>query len=224
MAKKSRRKERAAAAAVATAPSPWERYRLWLIGTGIVAVEAVVGFMVVSSATAEAYTCDELLTTPADRAVDEEDAAGLLGFVVRDDGRANSDSSINYATCPPTSGEHRAGGAMEQGYYGPGREQAPNDWVHNLEHGYSVIAYSGDPGSEVLSQIRAAMDAVEPSEVAVACNLPSKTLALRFDQMSEPFAVLAWDRALLLDSFDQDLVTQAATQFQDLAQAPERAC
>ena len=225
MAKKSRRAQRAAAADATTqASSPWERYRLWIIGAGAVAVVAIVGYMFLSAATTSAYTCDELLEAPTDRTVDAEDAAGFLGFVVNDEGREHSDGSVRYATCPPTSGDHRGGGALEQGYYGPGREQVPNDWVHNLEHGYAVIAYAGDPGGEMLSQIRETIDSVEPSEVAIACNLPNKVLAVRFDQMSEPFAVLAWDRALLMSTYDPDLVGRAATQFQDLQQSPERAC
>ena len=68
------------------------------------------------------------------------------------------------------------------------------------------------------------MDAVEPTDVAIACQLPNKVIALRFDEMSEPFAVLAWNRALLMAEFDRELVAAAAERFQDLPQAPERAC
>lgn len=42
--------------------------------------------------------------------------------------------------------------------------------------------------------------------------------------MSEENAVLAWNRALLLAEFDPELVAAAAERFQDLPQAPERAC
>jgi len=44
---------------------------------------------------------------------------------------------------------------------------------------------------------------------AIPCQLPNKVIALRFDEMSEPFAVLAWDRALLMADFDPELVTAA---------------
>lgn len=64
----------------------------------------------------------------------------------------------------------------------------------------------------------------QPTEVAIACQLPNKVIALRFDEMSEPFAVLAWRRALLMADFDPELATAAAERFQDLPQAPERAC
>ena len=129
-----------------------------------------------------------------------------------------------YRSCPPTCGEHRAGGALTRDFYGPSRVQVPNDWVHNLEHGYAVIAYKGEPDSETLGQIREAMDAAEPSDVAISCGLPNKVIGLRFDDMDQPYAVLAWRWALLMDSFDSELMTAAATQFQDRPEAPERAC
>jgi hypothetical protein len=202
----------------------FERHRAIVIGAIVVAVIGLVGFVVLQSATATAYTCDSLLTAPASETGAETDPDGQLGFAVDDIGRVHAEGSISYVTCPPTSGDHRAGGALTRRFYGAGSIQVPNDWVHNLEHGYSVIAYSGDPGAEVLGQIREAMDAPAPTEVATACGLPNKVIALRFDEMSEPFAVLAWDKALLLGEFDADLVTRAAEQFQDQPQAPEQAC
>lgn len=225
MSKKSRR-ARHKATTVDTQPSILDRYRLLLIGVVIVAAVGVMGYVVLSSATASAYTCDSLLEGPPGQATFSLADFGdeLPGFPTGDDGREHEEGSSTYVSCPPTSGEHRAAGALQRDYYGPGAIQEPNDWVHNLEHGYAVIAYSGDPGAEVLAGIREVMDAVEPTEVAIACQLPNKVIALRFDEMSEPFAVLAWRRALLMQNFDAELATAAAQQFQDLPQAPERAC
>ena len=87
-----------------------------------------------------------------------------------------------------------------------------------------MITYAGDPGTDVLEEIRGVMDAIQPSEVAVTCGLPNKVIALRFDDMSEPFAVLGWRQALLMSEFDRELMTAAAERFQDLPLAPERAC
>ena len=182
--------------------------------------------VVLRSATASAYTCGSLLQAPPGQATwslaDYGDEP--LGFPAADAGRDHSEGSTAYPSCPPTSGQHRALGALPRAYYGPSSEQEPNNWIHNLEHGYAVIAYAGDPGAEVLEQIRAAMDAPAATEVAQACALPNNVLALRFDQMSEPFAVLAWDRALLMSEFDPELAAAAAEQFQDQPGAPERAC
>ena len=202
------------------------RYRSILVVVLVVVGVGFIGFLVFQSSTASAYTCESLLTPPPTGSSSQEsgEAAEQLGFVVEDSGREHTGSNISYAACPPTSGDHRAGGALARDYYGPRAAQLPNDWVHNLEHGYAVIAYAGDPGADVLRQIRSAMDAPAPTQVAVGCGLPNKVIALRFDDMSEPFAVLSWDRALLMETFDVDLATRAAEQFQDQPQAPERAC
>lgn len=225
MSKKSRR-ARPETATVDRQRSILDRYRLLLSGVVIVVAVGVLGYLVLSSATASAYTCDSLLQGPPGQATYSLADFGdeLPGFPTADDGREHDEGSTSYVSCPPTSGEHRAAGALERDYYGPRSVQEPNDWVHNLEHGYAVIAYSGDPGAEVLAEIREVMDAVEPTEVAIACQLPNKVIALRFDEMSEPFAVLAWRRALLMADFDPELATAAAERFQDLPQAPERAC
>lgn len=225
MSKKSRR-SRAEAKTMETSSSALERYRVALGAVVLAIVVGVIGYVLWSSASASAYTCESLLEGPPGQSLFTLDDYGdeLPGFPTGDDGREHEDGSTTYTLCPPTSGEHRAAGALQRDYYGPGAIRVPNDWVHNLEHGYAVIAYSGDPGADVLAEIREVMDAVEPTEVAIACQLPNKVIALRFDEMSEPFAVLAWKRALLMKDFDAELATAAAQQFQDLPQAPERAC
>ena len=97
--------------------------------------------------------------------------------------------------------------------------------IHNLEHGCAVVAYAGEPDRVILAQFRDIMNTVAPTEVADACGLPDKAfVVVRFDVRSEPFAVLAWDRALLLSDFDADRIMAAAEEFQDGPQAPERAC
>jgi hypothetical protein len=211
---------------VDTQQSFLHRYRLLLIGVLIVAAVSVIGYVVLSSQTASAFACGSLLQGPPGQATYSLVDFGeeLPGFPTADDGREHDEGSTTYVSCPPTSGDHRVAGALQRDYYGPASVQEPNDWVHNLEHGYAVIAYAGDPGTEVLAEIREVMDAVEPTEVGIACQLPNKVIALRFDEMGEPFAVLAWERALLMAEFDPELMTAAAERFQDLPQAPERAC
>lgn len=64
-------------------------------------------------------------------------------------------------------------------------------------------------------------DAVgDPS--SAACGVPNKVIAVRFDDISTPFAVLAWDRALLLPSWDPAAALAFANQWQGSAAAPER--
>lgn len=199
--------------------SLFDRYRNALIGVVALIGVGLVGYMVFSSATASAYTCGSLAEASASQLEGE-----VLGFPMPMDGAQHVEGSIEYAECPPTSGEHRSGGALLRDFYGPGSVQVPNDWIHNLEHGYAVIAYSGEPDRGTVEGLREAMDAAAPSQVAQECGLPNKVIALRFDDMSTPYAVLAWRWALLLDEFDPELITTAATQFQDRPEAPERAC
>ncbi len=203
-------------------PGLIQRYRNVLIGALVVVGVGFIGLVIFQNSTAAAYTCDSLLEAPPSET--SGDGAERLGFAVPDAGREHQGGRLRYATCPPTSGDHRAGGALDRQYYGPGTVQVPNDWVHNLEHGYAIIAYAGEPGAETIAEIRTAMDAPAPTDVAVQCGLPNKVIALRFDDMAEPFAVLAWDRALLMETFDTELATAAAEEFQDQPQAPERAC
>ena len=225
MSKKSRR-SRAEAKTMEASGGTLDRFRLALVGVILAIFVGVIGYMLWSSATATAYTCESLLLGPPGQSTFTLDDFGdeLPGFPTAGDGREHEEGSTAYVSCPPTSGEHRAAGALGRDFYGPGAIQKPNDWVHNLEHGYAIIAYSGDPGDELLGEIREVMDTVAPTDVAISCGLPNKVISLRFDEMSEPFAVLAWRRALLMAEFDPELATAAAERFQDLPQAPERAC
>jgi len=153
-----------------------------------------------------------------------------LGFATTDLGRNHVDpsTSVRYGFCPPTSGNHFnvAGQApLARRLYRPTDSLRPGNWIHNLEHGYVVIAYKGDPGKDVLDQIQTIMDTVPPSDFAAAnCGADNKVIAVRFDDMSEPFAVLAWDRALLLPTFDAHQIATFAQQWQDSPQHPEPIC
>ena len=153
-----------------------------------------------------------------------------LGFATADMGRDHValNATVTYAFCPPTSGNHFnvVGSApLPRKLYGPNVPLKPGNWVHNLEHGYVVIAYKGDPGKDVLDQIQTIIDTAPPSAFSVAnCGGDNKVIAVRFDSMSEPFAVLAWDRALLLPEFDAQQISTFAQQWQDSPQTPESIC
>jgi hypothetical protein len=138
---------------------------------------------------------------------------------------------INYAFCPPTSGEHYnipGRGPIRAGVYPANQEQGPGGWVHNLEHGYVVALYrcpsgvlgQGDCISQAeFDQMQAFFDQV-PDSVNPSC--PTKIVVARFDTMSTRFALLAWGRALLTDTFDLDTALLFNQQWQDQPAAPER--
>jgi hypothetical protein len=153
-----------------------------------------------------------------------------VGFAVEDLGNTHvaSAGNLRYEYCPPASGPHfnvRGQGPIARNFYGPGTESSPGGWVHNLEHGFVVFAYScrdGCPPEETLDQVRAAMDAVPQTEGAVACGIPNKVVTVRFDQMSTKFAAIAWDRVMLTDTWDSAAAQRFAEQWMDSGQTPER--
>jgi hypothetical protein len=155
-----------------------------------------------------------------------------LGFPAQDLGRTHIldvNQSVTYDYCPPASGEHLnvSGVApMQRAFYPDTSQQKPQTWVHNLEHGYVVVAYSctvggGCPSQAELDAMRQVFDTAPPSGQAKTCGLPNKVLVLRFDDMSERFALLAWDRVMLMNSFDSQAARTFIQQWQDSPQIPE---
>jgi hypothetical protein len=151
-----------------------------------------------------------------------------LGFPTKDLGKnhnPNSNASITYAFCPPTSGEHYnvAGQApLPRQFYAPGTILRPGNWIHNLEHGYVVILYRGTPDQGTLDSIRTVMDtAVGDAFSTTQCAVPNRVIAVRFDDMTTPFAVLAWDRALLLPQWDPASAKTFAEQWAESPAIPE---
>jgi hypothetical protein len=152
-----------------------------------------------------------------------------IGFPTQDLGRSHvsMQTSVQYAFCPPTSGEHfnvTGQAPLRRAFYGPDAGLRPGNWIHNLEHGYVVFAYRDTPDQATLDQIRQAMDNAPAGPLSAACQVPNKVIAVRFDDMSTPFAVLAWDRALLMDQWDSEQAMKFAAQWQDSPQAPEQIC
>ncbi len=138
-------------------------------------------------------------------------------------------STIEYAYCPPTSGDHYNApgqGPIRREFYGPGSERAPGGWIHNLEHGWIVLAYQGGegqaPSEDVLAEMRTFFETAPPSTLPGPCASPNKLLVVRFDEMDTPFAMLAWDHALLMDTFDQEQALTFYEQWVDSEQAAER--
>jgi hypothetical protein len=154
-------------------------------------------------------------------------STGLLGKNhIRDLGTV-----INYAYCPPTSGDHynvTNRGPIRAAVYPANEEQVPGGWVHNMEHGYMVALYrcrsgvigQGDCISQAeMDQLQSFYDQV-PDSTNPSC--PKKVVVARFDSMNTKFAMLAWGRALLTDTFDLDTALLFDQQWQDQPAAPER--
>jgi hypothetical protein len=199
-----------------------ERYRsVVLIAIGIIGV-GILGIVFYGSANAEPWTCQSLLTPGPSSA----DPSADLGFATRDLGRRHlrSGASTTYEFCPPTSGEHFEPGPqapLPRAFYGPTAGMRPGNWVHNLEHGYAVILYRKNPGQETLDSMKATMDAANGDAASTACGQQNRVIAAEFDDIDTPFAVLAWDRILLLPEWDAAAALAFANQWQGNPAAPE---
>jgi hypothetical protein len=169
------------------------------VGLGLLGLGALLALGFVSRASAKSYGCDELVPLPP---------AGMSaqGIEQPDFGHTHvaAGSKIDYPLCPPSSGDHYSspGGPLRPGVYGPNQRAEPGGWVHNLEHGFIVVLYRGEADSATLGQLQAFEDAF-PAVAPSGCDKYKKLVVARFDDLSTAFAVVAWDRLLLLDTWDQ---------------------
>jgi len=185
-------------------------------------VIGVMAFAFIGSATARDYSCAELLTPPPG-------ASAANGFATESLGsqHVTVGTTIRYGFCPPTSGGHysaQGAGPLRPGFYGPDADAGPGGWVHNLEHGFVVALYScgngACPSEAELAALRSFAANGPPTQSAAACGYRSKVLVARFDDLSTPYALVAWDRALLLDTFDPGVARDFASRSIE-ATAPE---
>ena len=196
-------------------PSFLERFRTPLLVIGVIAIVAVVGALVITSASEAAYSCKAIDTVqPA--------ASGELGQVQPDQGHLHVTSrgdKIAYQVCPPASGKHinqPPYGPIPPKVYGPDDQAVPNGWVHNLEHGGVVLLYSCDKGAcedESLAQLQELYAGFPDSPV---CGVPAGSLSpvvARFEQMPTKYAALVWDRVLYMDELDIPQVYEFFTRY-----------
>jgi hypothetical protein len=159
----------------------------------------------------------------------------MLGVPTSDLGREHvaQGTSVRFDYCPPASGRHyNLGGGLAplaRRFYGPDVSLVPQNWIHNLEHGYVVLLYSGDPGEAVLNELRGVMDDASPSDwnlTNCGSTVPNKVIGVRFDSMDPgvKFAAVSWDRALLQAELDAAELLAFANQWQDGPATPERIC
>jgi hypothetical protein len=189
----------------------------------------VVGGIVVLSAVligspASPYECASQLQPQANATVENP-------IVTPDEGRAHvrTGTTTEYASCPPASGPHynEGGGVapLRPAFYDPGARIGPGNWVHNFEHGYVVALYRCPDGqcptNDVLSEFREFVLNAPSTESATRCGYPSKVLAARFDDMATPFALLAWNHVLLLDTFDATVGIDFARRWLEQPELPE---
>jgi hypothetical protein len=167
----------------------------------------------------------EATPSPSPSPTPEPQPTQQLGFVTQDLGKnhVSESRSVGYEFCPPTSGEHYSSdqAPLRRDFYGPTVSLGPGNWIHNLEHGYVALLYRDDPGPQVLAERERIVEEVPGGAAEERCGY-AKVIAVRFDDMSVPFAAAAWDRALLLEEFDADQLMTFAEQWQDGPVTPEQ--
>lgn len=203
-----------------------QRYRTILVGAAIVAVVALVGAALFSSATEKAYACTSIWQpspTPSVRA----DASPAPGYVQPDMGHTHvaTGARVTYTYCPPASGNHYAQPAapIPARIYGPDETVIPEQWLHNLEHGGLMILYKGAQIDQ--AALRALFDSVPSSPVCgfdPGGQSPGPVIA-RFDDIAWPFAALVWGRVLPLQTLDKQAILDFYATYGEKTN-PEQLC
>jgi len=127
-------------------------------------------------------------------------AGPMLGQQLPDEGfeHVAVGSQLHYKANPPTSGPHYPFPAPA-GVYPNGLQTG--FWVHSLEHGYIVLLYKPPVTLERLAEFDRMVKEFPKSKYG---NV--KLVIAPYPDMPHPYAVLAWDWRLQLDSFDRATV------------------
>ena len=166
MARETTRDRRERVAAMQAQAKRAERRRLLLVVGAVVVVLAVIGGAVAWAIVGEqskkaaavegmtgdvaAAACDPVIDDPASGSADHVGPGTSAPDKVR----------IDYATAPPSSGQHLAQPALsDRRVYTVADAPAIESLVHNLEHGYTILWYDpsarGEPGLPVRGPRRA---------------------------------------------------------------------
>jgi len=141
-------------------------------------------------------------------------------------------TKVTYTFCPPASGKHynEAGvaGPIPPKLYGPNEKWAPQNWIHNLEHGALVLLYKcpGDACTDAGQATLRSLYASFPN--SPICNVPPGgggigPVFARFDDMQFAYAALVWDEVLPLDTLDTATIEAFWAQ-QGERTNPEKQC
>jgi len=124
--------------------------------------------------------------------------AGGLGTPMPDEGNAHVGDGelITYKSYPPSSGTHYSTPA-DAGFYD--QPVAEGKFVHSLEHGYIVIYYKPDLPEATKQQLKDTF-----SKLPLGKYGKVKAVIVPYTNMTTPMAIAAWDRLMLLNSYNYD--------------------
>jgi hypothetical protein len=156
-----------------------------------------------------------------------------LGFTASDLGATHivdQSKKVDYPYCPPASGPHwnvSRLAPVPRAFYQPQDAVQPQQWLHNVEHGFVILLYScgvdgkSCPSSDDMAKLRKVFDETPPTAGAVSCSIPNKLIVARFDEMATRFGLVAWDREMLTDTLDVATAMTFIEQFTDGPATPE---
>lgn len=126
----------------------------------------------------------------------------MVGQPVPDEGfdHVPVGTEVHYRANPPASGPHYPAPAPAGVYPGG---LAPGFWVHSLEHGYIVVVYKPPVSPEAMTQFESMVKEFPKSKYG---NV--KLVIAPYDIMIRPFAVLAWDWRMWMNTFDRAKVLE----------------
>ena len=135
--------------------------------------------------------------------------AGGLGTPMPDEGNAHvgDGEAITYKNYPPTSGTHY-NTPLQAGFYDTTQQEG--NFVHSLEHGYIVIYYKPDLPAATKQQLKDAY-----SKLPLGKYGKSKAVIVPYTNMPTPMAIAAWDRLMLLNTFNYDEIQAFYQQYVD---------
>jgi hypothetical protein len=123
-----------------------------------------------------------------------------LGTPMPDEGNTHvgDGEPITYKNYPPTSGTHY-NSPSDAGFYDTAVPEG--NFVHSLEHGYIVLYYKPDLPDTTKQQLRDLMTQLPNGKYGKV-----KMVIVPYTNMSTPLAIAAWDRLMLLNSYNPDEV------------------
>jgi hypothetical protein len=139
-------------------------------------------------------------------------------------------AKVDYAYCPPAGGPHwnvSRVAPVPRAFYQPEQAVVPQQWLHNVEHGFVIQLYScgadgrSCPSADDMAKLKRVFDETPTTQGATACGVPNKLVVARFDDLSTRFALVAWDRELLTDTLDVEQAKTFAEQWIDGPATPE---
>jgi Protein of unknown function (DUF3105) len=150
--------------------------------------------------------------------------AGCTGIEEPEEAESSSHvpdgTPVDYATSPPTSGEHYATPADASFYSPQGIDQIPPEqFVHNHEHGQVVLWYSPDAPDEIINDIEGYVDNDEQQGNSNPALRP--LLATPYEDIDSPhtFVITAWDAMQSCTRFSEEVVNAFREEYQ--GQGPE---